>query len=453
LKNNNKAQLIEGPVGKILFNMTVPMIFGMVGMVAFNLVDTFFVGQLGTQELAALSFTFPIIMVIGSLAMGIGVGSSAVISKAIGRGDHHMVQRLTTDSLILSLLLVAFFVIIGMLTIEPLFRLLGATPEIVPLIREYMVIWYPGVLFVIIPMVGNNAIRATGDTKTPSVIMLVAVVVNIVLDPILIFGLGPFPMLGLTGAAIATVLARAITLIVALWVLYYRDRMMTFDIPPVKTIIDSWKSILYIGLPVAATRLLSPIAMGIIIALIATYGHEAVAAFGVGIRIEFLAMTVIFALSTVIGPFVGQNLGASRYDRVKLGVKYSNGFSLIWGVVMFALLAVTARPVASIFNDDPVVISIIMLYLWIVPIGYALFGVFQISTITLNVLNKPVPAAILMVIQMFVLYIPLAYVGSYLFGLTGIFGAIVLAYSLTGIASHFVLKRVLKYRVTRPGRS
>ena len=453
MKNNNKAQLIEGPVGKILFNMTVPMIFGMVGMVAFNLVDTFFVGQLGTQELAALSFTFPIIMVIGSLAMGIGVGSSAVISKAIGRGDHHMVQRLTTDSLILSLLLVAFFVIIGMLTIEPLFRLLGATPEIVPLIREYMVIWYPGVLFVIIPMVGNNAIRATGDTKTPSVIMLVAVVVNIVLDPILIFGLGPFPMLGLTGAAIATVLARAITLIVALWVLYYRDRMMTFDIPPVKTIIDSWKSILYIGLPVAATRLLSPIAMGIIIALIATYGHEAVAAFGVGIRIEFLAMTVIFALSTVIGPFVGQNLGASRYDRVKLGVKYSNGFSLIWGVVMFALLAVTARPVASIFNDDPVVISIIMLYLWMVPIGYALFGVFQISTVTLNVLNKPVHAAILMVIQMFVLYIPLVYVGSYLFGLPGIFGAIVLAYSLSGIASHFVIKRVLEYRVMRPYRS
>ncbi|MBE0524160.1 MAG: MATE family efflux transporter [Methanosarcinales archaeon] len=432
--------------------MTVPMIFGMVGMVAFNLVDTFFVGQLGTEELAALSFTFPIIMVIGSLAMGIGVGSSVVISKAIGRGDHHMVQRLTTDSLILSLIMVAFFVLVGMLTIDPLFRLLGATPEIVPLIREYMVIWYPGVLFLIIPMVGNNAIRATGDTKTPSAIMLVAVVVNIVLDPILIFGLGPFPMLGLTGAAIATVFARAITLIVAIWVLYYRDRMITFDIPPLKTIIDSWKSIMYIGLPVAATRLLSPIAMGVIIALIATYGHEAVAAFGVGIRIEFLAMTVIFALSTVIGPFVGQNLGAARYDRVQLGVKYSNGFSLIWGVVMFALLAVTARPVASIFNDDPVVISIILLYLWIVPIGYALFGVFQISTITLNVLNKPVPAAILMVIQMFVLYIPLAYVGSYLFGLTGIFGAIVLAYSLTGMASHFVLKRVLN-RVTRPDRS
>ncbi len=438
-----KPLLIEGPVGKVLLNLTVPMVFGMIGMVAFNLVDTFFVGQLGTQELAALSFTFPIIMVIGSLAIGIGTGASAVISQAIGRGDHHKVKRLTTDSLILSFLLVAFFVAFGMMTIEPLFKLLGAEPEIIPLIREYMVIWYPGVLFVIIPMVGNNAIRATGDTKTPSAIMLVAVVVNIVLDPLLIFGLGPFPMLGLAGAAIATVISRAITLVVALWVLYYRDRMVTFELPAPKELIDSWKSILYIGLPVTGTRLLIPISMGVIYALVASYGHEAVAAFGVGIRIEFFAMTVIFALSTVIGPFVGQNWGARRFDRVVQGVRYSNIFSLVWGVAMFTILALASRPIASLFNDDPQVISITMLFLWIVPVGYALFGVFLISTMTLNVLNKPFPAAVLMVIQMFGLYIPLAYVGSYLFGLPGIFGAIVMAYSLSGIASHFVLKRGL----------
>ena len=442
--SKKKPQLINGPVAKILLNLTIPMIFGMVGMVAFNLVDTFFVGQLGTQELAALSFTFPIIMVIGSLAMGIGTGASAVISKAIGRGDRQKVKRFTTDSLILSLLLVAFFVAFGMLTIGPLFRLLGAEPEIIPLIREYMIIWYPGVLFLIIPMVGNNAIRATGDTKTPSAIMLVAVVVNIVLDPLLIFGLGPFPRLGLTGAAIATVVSRAITFVVAIWVLHYRDRMLTLELHPLKAVIDSWKSILYIGLPVAGTRLLTPVAMGVIYALVASYGHEAVAAFGVGIRIEFFAMTVIFALSTVIGPFVGQNWGARRLDRVNLGVKYSNIFSLAWGVAMFTVLVLAARPIASLFNDDPQVISIIMLYLWIVPTGYALFGVFQISTMTLNVLNKPIPAAILMVIQMFGLYIPLAFAGSYLFGLAGIFAAIVIAYSLSGIAAYFVYKRILR---------
>jgi Na+-driven multidrug efflux pump len=123
--NNKKAQLIEGPVAKTLFNMTLPMIVGMIGMVAFNLVDTFFVGQLGTQELAALSFTFPVVMVIGNLAMGIGIGASAVISQAIGKGDHYRVQRLTTDSLILSMLLVTFFVLFGLLTIRPFFSLLG----------------------------------------------------------------------------------------------------------------------------------------------------------------------------------------------------------------------------------------------------------------------------------------------------------------------------------------
>lgn len=444
MNNTKKAQLTQGPVAKTLFNMTLPMIVGMFGMVAFNLVDTFFVGQLGTQELAALSFTFPVVMVIGSLAMGIGIGASAVISQAIGKGDHNRVKRLTTDSLVLSMLLVTFFVLFGLLTIRPFFSLLGATPEIVTLISQYMVIWYPGVLFLVIPMVGNNAIRATGDTKTPSAIMLVAVIFNVILDPLLIFGIGPFPMLGLAGAAIATVIARAITLVVALWVLYYRDEMITLELPPVKTVVDSWKSILYIGLPAAGTRLLYPVAMGVIMALVSMYGYEAVAAFGVGTRIEFLALTVIFSLSTVIGPFVGQNWGASRYDRVKLAVKYSNIFSIIWGVAMFVILALAARPIASLFNDDPQVISIIVLYLWIVPIGYALFGVFQISNITLNVLNKPGHAAILMVMQMFGLYIPLAYLGSYLFGLQGIFFAVVLAYSLTGIASHFVLKRVLE---------
>ncbi len=273
--------------------------------------------------------------------------------------------------------------------------------------------------------------------------MLLAVFVNIILDPLLIFGLGPFPMLGLTGAAIATVVSRAITLVVAMWVLYYRDRMMTFELPALQEVIDSWKSILHIGLPVAGTRLLYPIAMGVIISLVASYGHEAVAAFGVGTRIEFFALTVVFALSTVMGPFVGQNWGARRFERVNLGVRYSTVFSLVWGVAIFAMLALAARPIASLFNDDPQVISIIMLYLWIVPIGYALFGVFQISTMTLNVLNRPGPAAVLMIIQMFILYIPLAYLGSYLFGLAGIFAAIVLAYSLSGIASHFVLKRVL----------
>ena len=168
------ARLIEGPVQKTLIRLTLPMVLGTLGMVIFNLSDTFFVGQLGTNQLAALSFTFPVVLIVSSLAMGLGIGASAVISRAIGEGNHYKVKRLTTDSLTLSLIFVGFFALFGLLTINPLFRLLGASGEVLVYISQYMTIWYLGVVFVVIPMVGNNAIRASGDTKTPGLIMVFA---------------------------------------------------------------------------------------------------------------------------------------------------------------------------------------------------------------------------------------------------------------------------------------
>ena len=419
------------------------MIFAMMSMVAFNLVDTFYVGKLGTDELAALSFTFPVILVVVSIALGLGMGTSAVISRAIGEGDHYKVQRLTTDGLLLALLVVLCFVIVGFLTIEPLFKMLGATPVILPLIKKYMTIWYAGMPFVVVPMVGNNAIRATGDTKTPSAIMMVAVTVNFIMDPLLIFGIGPFPKLGIAGAAIATVIARFITFSVALWVLAIRDKMISFVLPKFNRILQSWKSILFIGVPIAGARVITPLSIGVITSLIAGYGPKAVAGFGVASRIEFFALTVIRALSSVFGPFVGQNIGAKKYNRVEKGIILSKRFAILWGAIMFIILVLSSRPIASIFNKDPDVISTIMLYLSIVPIGYGLQGILLICNTSLNVLRKPFQAAGLIITQMFILYIPLAYLGSYLFGIKGIFSGIALAYLIAGIIAHFVLKKHL----------
>lgn len=443
MKSNQKAVLIDGAIGKLLIKLTIPMIFGMIGIVAFNLVDTFFVGRLGTSELAALSFTYPVVLIINSLALGLGTGASALISRAIGRGDHHEVQRLTTDSLSLALLIVAFIVIIGSFTIEPLFRLLGATPEILPLIKQYMRIWYFGMIFVVVPMVGNNAIRATGDTKTPALIMMLAAIANSIMDPLLIFGLWRFPRLEIAGAAIATVIARATTFSVALYVLYRRERMITLEPTPFKSILNSWKQILYIGIPTAATRMVIPLGIGVITRLIASYGPERVAAFGVSARIEFFAMTAVSALAVILGPFVGQNWGARKFDRVKTGIKDSKQFSIVWSLAIFALLAILARPIAGIFNKNPVVISTIALYLRIVPIGYGLYGVLLISASVLNVLRKPIHAAMLTITQIFVLYIPLAFLGSYLFGVKGIFAALAVSYLISGIIAHFTQGKIL----------
>ena len=437
------ARLIEGPVQKTLIRLTIPMVLGTLGMVIFNLSDTFFVGQLGTNQLAALSFTFPVVLVVSSLAMGLGIGASAVISRAIGEGNHYKVKRLTTDSLTLSLIFVGFFALFGLFTINPLFRLLGASGEVLAYISQYMTIWYLGVVFVVIPMVGNNAIRASGDTKTPGLIMVFASFVNIVLDPILIFGIGPFPRLEIAGAAIATVIARASTLILSFWFLAFKEKMITFNIPEFRTVVESWKQVLYIGLPTAATKIMIPLGAGVILSIVATYGSEAVAGFGVATRIEFFALAVVMALSSVLGPFIGQNWGAGKFGRIKSGIKFSYKFSLIWGLVIFIIFAIFGGTIGSLFSNNPNVISVTRLYLLIIPIGYGLYGILVMATSTLSVLKKPIHAAILTLTQTFLLYVPMAYIGSYFFGLWGVFVALPMSYFIAGIISNFVLNRIV----------
>jgi putative MATE family efflux protein len=443
MTRTRQARLIEGPIALTLTKLTIPMLVGIFSMIAFNLVDTFFLARLGTQELAAITFTFPVVFGIGSIALGLGVGAAALVSRAIGIGDDEQVRRLTTDSLVLALVIVAGFIVLGLLTFEPMFRLLGADDSTLPLIRQYMFIWYPGMIFVVVPMVGNNSIRATGDTKTPSLIMVTAVVVNIVLDPILIFGLGPAPALGMRGAAIATVFARATTLVIAIWVLYFRERMITLHAPPMRVALRSWGRLLYIGVPAAATNMVMPVGLGIITAMVAGYGHEAVAGLGVASRIESFALALVSALSSVLGPFVGQNWGAGRLDRVKEGIRLSQGFAMIWGAVTFVALIFFAHPLAALFNDDAAVVGAIVLYLTLIPISYGAFGVLQLSNTALNILNRPLHAAALMVLRMFVLYVPVAYASSRWFGIEGVFGAATIANIVAGLAAFVWLRHVL----------
>jgi putative MATE family efflux protein len=406
-------------------------------------VDAFFVGRLGPDHLAALSFTFPVVLVIGNLALGMGVGVTALISPAVGGGNSGAVKRITTDSLIFSVLLVAAISVGGLFTIDPLFRALGAGPDILPLIRQYMRIWYYGMICVVVPMVGNSAIRATGDTRTPSIIMMIAAAVNTIFDPLLIFGVGPFPAMGIAGAAVATVIARFSTMTVSLLVLGLRERMLTLKIRPLTEMLSSWRRLVYIGIPAAASRVILPIALGMITRIVSAYGIQEVAAYGVATRVEFFANTVLFALSWVIGPFVGQNWGGGARDRVRKAMGYGMWFSVLWGLLLYAILAAAARPIAAAFNDAAEVQRTIVLYLRVVPIGYGGFGILLIVASALNVLNRPLHAASLTVFQMFVLMVPLAFAASRFLDVWGVFAAIALVDVLIGVISYFVFRFIL----------
>jgi putative MATE family efflux protein len=444
MAKKHKASLTQGPIVPMLARLTLPMIMGVVSIVAFNLVDSFFIGQMGELELAALGFTIPVVLILNSIGMGLGMGAAAVVSKAVGEENKEKVQRLTTDSLVLALLFAGLFVTVGLLTLEPTFRMLGASEQVLPLIREYMEIWYIGVIFVIVPFVGNSAIRANGDSRTPALIMVSMVMLNIVLDPLLIFGLGPFPEMGMRGAALATVIARAASLVLGLYFLRFRYAMVSLRLPSLNEMIHSWRGILYIGLPAAATNLVVPFTTALITELVSGYGEAAVAALGVASRIDLVAITVVVALSSILGPFVGQNLGANKLERVREGIRKSILFGLGWGLLMFVVIGSLRSYIAPLFNDEEDVITAIVLYLSIAPLGYAARCVYALGNTILNVLNRPYHASGITLGMMFLVYIPLAYLGSSLFGLGGVFAAIPLAFTLGGTASYLMVRWALK---------
>jgi len=440
----NSAKLTQGPVAKTIVKMALPMLAAMAGIFVFNLTDTFFIGQLGKDQLAALTFTFPVIIFFISLALGIGTGTSAMVSRAIGEGNHEKVRRLTTDSLLLIFLVALAGIAVGLLSVDSLFSFLGAKGQILEYVKEYMYIWFSGVIFVMIPMVGNNAIRATGDTKTPSKIMIAAVIVNIILDPLLIFGWGPVPAMGIKGAAWATLFSRAITLVAALYILERREKMISFAKPKLYEIKNSFSQVLKIGMPTAITRILFPVGTGIITKMIASYGIAAVAAFGVGSRIEILAVSPVMALSSVIGPFVGQNAGADLYNRIKISVTGSNRFVFVYGLIAWALISILGPDLVAIFNDAADVIAKGTQYLHIMPGAMAFMGLMMISSTVLNVLHRPIKSGLLSILQMFVLYIPLGWLLSLVFGLNGIFVAYIISYLIVGIISVLITLKEIK---------
>jgi putative MATE family efflux protein len=422
-KTNNKFQvnLLEDPVSPTLKKMTIPMIYGMVLLMSFNLVDTFFVSLLGTQPLAAISFTFPITFTVISLTIGLGIGTSAVIAKMLGKGDLVSAKNSATASFYLSALVVGILSFIGYIFIDEVFSLLGASPELLVLIHQYMDIWYLGSIFLIGPMIGNSILRASGDTKTPSIIMGSAGLINAILDPIFIFGFGPIPALGIEGAAWATFISWVFGLTFVLHLLINKKQLIHTHLLPLKELQSSCRQILQIGLPAAGANMLTPIAGAILTAIVATFGDSAVAAFGVGTRIESIACLVLLALSMTLPPFISQNFGAGHMHRVEQAYRSTIKFVMFWQVLIYIVLVLAAPAIASVFANEKEVADIIVLFIWILPLGYGLQGVVILTNSSFNALHKPMVALALSIIRLFVCYVPLSYLGSLFWGLEGFF--------------------------------
>ena len=447
------AKLIEGKIGVQLLRMSIPMFFGMIGFALFNFFDTKFVGELGVQSLAAISYTVITVLIMFAIAFGLGTGVTATVGKAIGEKDEIKVKNLTSYGLVLSLVLGLFITVLGFPTIVPFFTFLGATEDLIPLIKDYMELWYIGVPLIIVPIIGNSAIRAQGNTLIPAIIMGVCVVFNIFLDYGLILGNWGMPKWGIFGASLATFLSRLITLLASLYFLHFKFNMLSIKKFSFQEMFKSWYEILQIGIPSILTQLVVPISVALITQLASSMNNkdQLVSTLQIGSRIDFFAIAVVASLGAVLVPFIAQNLGAKQFSRIQKALKISRFFSIVWGVLMTFLFWCLKEKIGPVFlkgQPDPVFFQYMRDFYLIIPITFVFRMLFVIETNSLNALQKPIFTGVLTLVEFIVLYYPLANILSDYFGYWGIFYAFVLANVLCGIAAvmlnEFVFKKSWK---------
>ena len=354
-------------------------------------------------------------------------------------------QRTATDGILLSVFTVIIISIIGLLTLDPVFKLLGADSETLPLVKEYMTIWYSCVFVVIMPPVSDSCMRALGDMVRPFLVMLVCAITNIILDPILIFGWFGLPAMGIKGAALATIISRFAGMIATLSFLHFHHGLLNFKIKSLKTVFESWKRILHVGLPGAVVRLFPQILRSVLTALAAaTAGSTAVAAIAAGTRIESFGFVISGAVGTTIVPLIGQNWGAKQYGRVNELRKIINKIAVVFGLFMFAVAVVFAEPLTRVFSQDPQVIKLTVWYLKIMLFGSIGLNLYNWAGQKLNAIGKPFWGFIINGVGTCVLLIPATVMGSKINGYIGMLLGLCIGQLILGVISVVINKKQMQ---------
>ncbi len=407
----HKRDMTKGEIVPHMLRMTWPMTIGIGAIISVSLVDTYFISRIGTDELAAISYTFPIVTLMFNIIFGMAIAMSAVISRKVGAQKFDEVKQITMIGLAMVVILTLALVVLTFAFAETLFAAMGAGQRMQSLIMDYMSIWLLGATFLSIPVVADSAIRGMGDPISPAIVMLSVALTNFILDPIFIFGWFGFPAMGLQGAAIASVTAYVVGMVAALWILGAREKLITLA-PLVNKLCwsNGFKALAVIAIPVGIANAITPIVSYGYTAILSNIGHEAVAGFGVATRLEAFALIPIMALAGGVAALIGQNYGAGLFDRVNTALRLSIKFALFYGIGCAIILAILATPVANLFTDNASTYDFIKSYLLYIPISFVGLNIFLVVTASMNAMERPKTALGLNLMRSFILALPLAYI-------------------------------------------
>ncbi|HEY9040479.1 MAG TPA: MATE family efflux transporter [Roseovarius sp.] len=411
--------LNDGPVGRALWSVSAPMTIGILGVLSVGLADAFFLARDGATSLAAIGFAFPVMTALTSLSIGLAAGTNTVISQAIGRGEaEDRRRRMTLHAMTLALMLSCTLAVIVWLVAPYLFAAMGAEGEVLMAILGYMRFWCVSFPFLVTSMALNAVFRAGGRSGVAATAMLLQALLNIALDPVLIFGLGPFPVMSMDGAGLATLtacVASATGLILFAW----HGGVLQLNAAPWLDARESMRRIVRVGAPAAMSNAINPLGMAIVTGFVATIGDTAVAGFGAATRVQGVLVVPMLALSSDIGPVVGQAWGAGDTDRAQAGLRLTHLACAVIGIGVAVFLALFAGPVAALMTSGSEAQGYTVTYLRIASWGYLGFGIVITSNAAMNARDRALWSMSLSGTRIFALFVPLTWLGVRVAGFAG----------------------------------
>lgn len=429
-----QARLTKGSIPGHLVGQTLPAIVGGLAMMSIGLVDSYFIGQLGPDALAAIAFIFPVLIALTSLGVGVMVGINSVVARALGEGDGERAHRKANFGIVFA---AGIGIIMGMALYAgqgALFTLMNAPAHLMPLISAYMEPYAIGLPLILMIMGFNGVLRAQGEARKTSIVSVTYASANWVLDPILIVGVFGFEGFGIAGAAYASIAGYAIGAVLSVFMISRTD--LPIDLGKLKgaNVGEPAKAILRVGLPASFSNAINPMGLMVLTALIALESEAAVAAFGAAGRVQSFALVPLLSLSGTIGAIVGQNWGARAFDRSREAALFAFGFCLFWGLGIAIVMAFSGAWFGRAFSDEAEVIAQFARYFQIAAWGYAGFGVLIVANGILNAVDKASFALSQSAARVFLVMLPFAWIFLPEWGSEAIFGAELAANVFGGIS-------------------
>ncbi len=447
MSESHVHDLTKGHIPKQLWSLAWPMMLSMFFYTLYGIVDTFWVSKLSTEAIAAVSISQLTLFVMIALSMGIAVGSSVMMAMSIGAKNKPEAERLLGQSFVIATVLAVFFTTVSLLFRDQLLVASGASGAILAPALQYFTVSAGGSILFFYMMNVMFAFNSEGDTFTLTKMFALSTLVNVVLDPILIFGKWGFPALGVAGAAYATLVSQLVFLGVGFWILSRPKRNVRLSIKNLSLKWQSVKQILKIGIPASLTQVINPLGMAALIYITSAKFLEAGAvAFSLVFRVEFFAFLPAIGFGFAAMAMVGQSMGAGNLDRAKAvfrtALRY--GFLAAFG---FGILAIFfGKYIIGIFTEDPQVMRYALLYLWIVGGSYGFLAAAMIESNVFQAMGKSWPGFWMFVLKFLGISIPVSYLSAFVFdfGIHALWIAIAISNVAAAVLGYWWSQRSMK---------